>query len=80
MAFRLEFSIEAERDFGLIFDHLLRSYLGFGESLESALDHAGARVLGRSARPRSASSPLRIGAIAMTRAASSIARTPGART
>ena len=45
MAFRLEFSVEAERDFGLIFDHLLRSYLGFGESLESALDHAGARVL-----------------------------------
>ncbi|MDE0171800.1 MAG: type II toxin-antitoxin system RelE/ParE family toxin [Defluviicoccus sp.] len=45
MAFRLEFSAEAERDFGLIFDHLLRSYLDFGESLESALDHAEARVL-----------------------------------
>ena len=45
MAFRLEFSAEAERDFGLIFDHLLNSYLGFGESLESALDHAEARVL-----------------------------------
>ena len=45
MAFHLELSVEAERDFGLIFDHLLRSYLGFGESLESALDHAGARVL-----------------------------------
>ena len=45
MAFRLEFSAEAERDFGLIFDHLLRSYLDFGENLESALDHAGARVL-----------------------------------
>ena len=45
MAFHLEFSAEAERDFGLIFDHLLRSYLGFGESLESALDHAEARVL-----------------------------------
>jgi len=44
MAFRLEFSAEAERDFGLIFDHLLRSYLGFGESLESALDHAEARI------------------------------------
>ena len=45
MAFRLEFSVEAERDFGLIFDHLLHSYLDFGESPESALDHAGARVL-----------------------------------
>lgn len=45
MAFRLEFSVEAERDFGLIFDHLLRSYLDFGESPESALDHAEARVL-----------------------------------
>ena len=44
MAFRLEFSSEAERDFGLIFDHLLRSYLGFGESLESALDHAETRT------------------------------------
>ena len=45
MAFRLEFSVEAERDFGLIFDHLLNSYLGFGESPESGLDHAEARVL-----------------------------------
>ncbi len=45
MAIRLEFSAEAERDFGLIFDHFVRSYLGFGESLESALDRAEARVL-----------------------------------
>ena len=45
MAFRLEFSNQAERDLGLIFDHLLRSYLDFGESLESAFNHAGARVL-----------------------------------
>ena len=45
MDFRLEFSADAERDFGLIFDHLLDSYLDFGESLESALDHAGTRVL-----------------------------------
>ena len=44
MAFRLEFSAEAERDFGLIFDHLPRSYLEFGESPESALDHAEARM------------------------------------
>ena len=45
MAFRLEFSAEAERDFGLIFDHLLSSYIDFGEGLESALDHAGTRVM-----------------------------------
>ena len=44
MAFRVEFLAEAERDFGLIFDHLLRSYLEFGESPESALDHAEARI------------------------------------
>ncbi len=45
MAFRLEFSAEAERDFGLIFDHLLESYIGFGERAEIAIDHAEARVL-----------------------------------
>ena len=45
MAWRIEFSDEAERDFGLIFDHLLQSYLGFGESLVSALERAGARIV-----------------------------------
>ena len=45
MVFSLEFSAEAEQDFELIFDYLLRSYLDFGESLESALDHAEMRVL-----------------------------------
>ena len=45
MAYRLEFSAEAERDFDLIFDHLLRNYLNFGESLNSAIDHAAVRVL-----------------------------------
>ena len=44
MAYRLEFSAEAERDFGLTFDHLLQSYIAFGENLESALDHAASRV------------------------------------
>ena len=44
MASRLEFATEAERDLALIFDHLLHSYLEFGESLESALDHAEARI------------------------------------
>ncbi|MDE0037017.1 MAG: type II toxin-antitoxin system RelE/ParE family toxin [Gammaproteobacteria bacterium] len=45
MAFRLEFSDDAERDFDLIFDHLLRSYLDFGESVPSAFERAGTRVL-----------------------------------
>lgn len=45
MAFRLEFSADAGRDFELIFDHLLRSYVDFGERLDSAIDHAGGRVL-----------------------------------
>ena len=44
MGFRLELSAETERDFGLIFDHLLRSYLDFGESLESAVNHAETRI------------------------------------
>lgn len=44
MAFRLEFAADAERDFELIFDHLLRGYLDFGESLDSALDHAETRT------------------------------------
>ena len=44
MGFLLELTAEAERDFGLIVDHLLRSYLDFGESLESAIDHSEARV------------------------------------
>ena len=44
MAFQLEFSANAERDFGLIFDPLLESYIGFGESVESAIEHAEARV------------------------------------
>lgn len=44
MRFRIEFSAEAERDFALIFDHLFESYLGFGESGETALDHCEARI------------------------------------
>ena len=60
MAFRLEFAADAERDFGLIFDHLLRSYLDFGESLESALDHAEARIIEiRAAAERILTAPYR---------------------
>lgn len=60
MAFRLEFSDDAERDFELIFDHLLRSYLDFGESLPSAFERAATRVLEiRSAAERIAIAPFR---------------------
>lgn len=52
MAFRLEFSAEAERDLGLIFDHLIEIYIGFGERAEIAIDHAEARVLEIRATPR----------------------------
>lgn len=45
MAFRLEFSADAERDFDLIFDHLLENYVRFGESTECAIEHAAARIL-----------------------------------
>ena len=44
MRSRLEFLAEAERDFALIFDHLFASYLSFGESVETALDHCEARI------------------------------------
>ena len=60
MAFRLEFSADVERDFVLIFDHLLDSYLGFGEGLPGALDHAEARVAEvRSAADRILAAPYR---------------------
>ena len=44
MAFRLEISSDAERDFALIFDHLFDSYRAFGESAQSAFEHAEKRV------------------------------------
>lgn len=60
MTFRLEFSAEAERDFGLIFDHLTDSYIGFGESPKDALDRAAARVLEiRAAAERILAAPYR---------------------
>ena len=45
MAFRLEFSADAERDFGSIFGHLFSSYIDFGERPESAFDRARTRIL-----------------------------------
>ncbi len=60
MRFAIEFSADAERDFGLIFDHLFESYVAFGESAEEALDHATRRVMGiAKAADRLASFPLR---------------------
>ena len=60
MRFRIEFSAKAERDFALIFDHLFESYLGFGESVEAALDHCEARIRDiRQEADRLASAPLR---------------------
>ncbi len=60
MRFAIEFSADAERDFGLIFDHLFESYVAFGEGTEEALDHAARRVMDiRKAADRLASFPLR---------------------
>lgn len=42
----VEFNADAERDFELIFDHLVDSYVGFGEDAEEALEHAAERVRG----------------------------------
>ena len=60
MRFAIEFSADAERDFDLIFDQLLESYVAFGEDTEEALDHAARRVMAiRKAADRPASFPLR---------------------
>jgi plasmid stabilization system protein ParE len=58
--FAIELSADAERDFGLIFDHLFESYVAFGEGTEEALNHAARRVMDiRKAADRLASFPLR---------------------
>ncbi len=43
---RIEFAAEAERDFALIFEHLVDSYMAFGESRAEALDRAETRLAG----------------------------------
>jgi len=59
MRFRIEFSAAAERDFELVFDHLVDSYRGFGESREDAMDHAMRRVLAmRRAADRLGTAPM----------------------
>ena len=40
----LEFSADAERDFELIFDHLVESYLEFGEDNDVAFERAVERI------------------------------------
>lgn len=42
---RIEFSAETERDFELIFEHLLQAYQDFGDDLDLALDRAEQRLL-----------------------------------
>lgn len=60
MAWRTEFSADAVRDFELIFDHLLQSYIGFGEGAEDAAEKAAARVEAiRAAGEGLASAPFR---------------------
>lgn len=44
MAWTVEFARDAERDLGLIFDHLLESYRSFGDSTEEAATRADARI------------------------------------
>lgn len=44
MAYKVSFAADAERDFELIFDFLVESYLGFGESEETATERALERV------------------------------------
>lgn len=60
MRFAIEFSADAERDFGLIFDHLFENYVAFGEGTEEALDHATRRLMDiRKAADRLARFPIR---------------------
>lgn len=44
MAWTTEYTAEAERDLGLIFDHLFAAYRDFGEPEAEAFDRAAARV------------------------------------
>lgn len=44
MAFRIEFAADAARDLDLIVDHLVDSYVGFGEPVDEAFRRAAQRV------------------------------------
>lgn len=41
----VEFAAQAERDFELIFDHLLQSYQDFGDEFDVAIDRAAQRIM-----------------------------------
>ena len=45
MNWRIEFATAAERDFSLILDHLLESYIAFGDSPAEAGARAGPRMI-----------------------------------
>ena len=60
MPYRIKFADDCARDLELIFDHLVESYTGFGESTGQALEHAGQRIMGiRAAAERLALFPER---------------------
>lgn len=60
MPYKVEFSARSARDFELIFDHLLASYVGFGESADEAFERASRRILAiRQAADRLALFPVR---------------------
>ena len=44
MAYKVLFAAQAERDFELVFEFLVKSYLGFGEAIELAIGQAEQRV------------------------------------
>jgi plasmid stabilization system protein ParE len=44
MAWRIEFSSQAEHDFDLIFDHLYESYISLGETHVDATEQASTRL------------------------------------
>lgn len=45
MVWKVEFQPQAENDLALIFDHLVETYINFGETQSEALDRAALRVL-----------------------------------
>jgi len=44
MAYRVERAVETDRDLESIFDFLLDSYMGFGDTRDEALERAAARI------------------------------------
>lgn len=54
LAFKVEFSAEAELDINLILDFLVDQYIAFGEAPVVVLDRAAERVRGIRARRRAA--------------------------